>query len=196
MADNVATETGKKASAKTGTFFQKHKTTIFIVGGIVVAFILYMVYRGSGGGGTTASTSGSAGGVSNSDLAGALQGLQGGAGPAGAAGAPGAKGPTGAKGPRGARGPHGKRPPVMRRPKRKPGDRFPGGPKHVPGNPGERMHPGTNTAMRSVHYTVKPGETSTSVAVKHNMDVSTLHGINPVIGAQQSVHPGQRVRVR
>lgn len=187
MADGVA----EKTASKTGSFFQKHKTTIFIVGGIVIAGILFIIVRGSSGSSSSAGTAsndpGSSNGLSQADLAGLLSSIpQGPPGMAGAAGATGAKGATGARGKTGAKGAPGK-PAPKPKPKKPPVHKKP---------PPRRATPQTNLASRTTHYTVKPGETTASVAAKHGMDSSSLFAANrTVMGSSAQVHAGQRVQV-
>jgi LysM repeat protein len=180
-----------KTAGKTGEFVQKHKKAIYWTAGIVAAIVLYLVIRGySGGGSTTAANSaGAAGtsGIGTNPYAGG--GFSGGLeGPAGPAGATGPAGPRGKQGKPGKDSDKGKRTDKTGRhhgPKRRVG--------HIPATTHHAAQ--TTTAARTTHYTVKPGETSASVAAKHGTDISTLHAMNGV-GAQRSVHPGQRVRVR
>lgn len=169
MADDTATAgLAGKTAGKTGTFFQKHKTTIFVIGGIAVVLVLYLVLRGSGL--SSASTDPNAatgiGPVPGNDP--------------GAPGAPGAPGTPGSRGKRGRRGRRGHQ-----------GHK---GPKGTPLMQAS-MTPTAALSAKTVHYNTKPGETSASVALKHGQDVSNLHAMNPHLGSN-GVMPGQRVRVR
>lgn len=193
MADGVV----ENSTGKAGQFFQKHKTPILVVAGLGVAFVLYMLVRGSSG---TSSQSPSAGAYGTGANPYGTGGPGSSYGDYGVQGPPGPPGATGKQGKQGKQGPPGK-------------DNDRDGKKnnrhHKGGPPARHRHtaahvtlgvkspsPQTKLAMNTVHYTVKPGETSASVAMKHGTDISTLHGMNPAhVGSQASVHPGQRISV-
>jgi LysM repeat protein len=207
MADeNAATN----ATGKATSFVKRHKTPILIISGVVVVFILYMILRGSNSGSASGQTS--SGGATDPNAATGFNPangvVQGPAGTAGAIGATGKRGPAGrigsiwqeAKARLIARGnKHPTNAQINRERSRILASSAPNPPpkqRMHPLNPQAPVSPAVTMAARTTHYTVKPGETTASVAAKHGMQASTLHGANGTVVGNKNVMAGQRVRVK
>lgn len=162
---------GKKKGMLTG------KNKWYVVGGLGLIAVLVFVFvsRSNTSAGGTSTTSGSAlDPATQAALQGALQGQGSGIGGPGPTGDP---GPIGDKGPRGKRGKRGKRPPPP--------------PPHRP--------PPHHRAGHSSFYTVRPGDTLSTIASRNNVRggwTALYHTNRSTIGSNPNViHPGQRLKV-
>jgi LysM repeat protein len=184
MADNPANDPAGDAKVgpggKKGKGLLTGKNKWYVVGGLglLAVLVFFFVSRSNANApGTTATTSGSTLDPSTqAALESALQAQAGsgyaGAGATGPAGPAGPKGATGAKGPKGAPGKTGS----------------PGKPKNVP-----------PTSGKSEFYTVKPGQSLSSIANQFNIKGGwhQLYAMNrSVVGSNPNViHPGQRLKI-
>lgn len=216
MADDKSA--AQNIAGKTGNFYEKHKTSIWIGAAILGILIIWLIMRGSS---NSASNTGTAANVSpdSSNLGPSLGsgsfgagGFNGAPGPAGPAGA------TGATGPKGATGATGKTPSLwqiakealegkgIRNPtssqiwhERKTLFGIGGGKKKIARRPGPVKPPKVTPAHQLASVTqythVANGQTSASVAAKHGMTTSSLHALNPGLGSTGAM-PGQRVRIK
>lgn len=186
MAEN---DTATNPANKAGSFVQKHKTPLIVVGVMVFLLIGFLIYRSNANSAANSSNSSTGTdttgtGYSPADLASILSSLP--------SGPPGPEGPTGARGPKG--------PPGKRGPKGPPGRRPRPVKKEITSGSAtltSPSHPAIATANRTVYHTVKPGETTGTIAAKHGMDSSSLYGMNATrMGSSTQAMAGQRLRVR
>lgn len=192
-------------------FMKKHKTGVLAGAGILAIFVIYIILKGSGaGGGSNAPADSSA--ITDPNAATGFNPANGLVqGPPGMAGAP---GPSGPRGPGGstkfsfwrearalliARGnKHPSQAQINRERDKliKNADK-PSGGQHMHPGVEAPVSPAVNLAANTTHYTVKPGDTAQSIALKHGiMDPSSVHGANRTVMGHKDVMAGQRVRVR
>src|SRR5215472_13958704 len=144
MADTVPNPVSKPAGKVSG-FIQKHKTAFIVATIVLVVLVVYVLYRNRQNAGSSSAYTSNTPAGPDSNVPGNL--------PYNTSSLQGPAGPQGAPGPRGKRGPPGKIPkPIPHR-------------HHRVAVPPHREHPATTLANsnRNAFYTVKPGETLTSV---------------------------------